>query len=218
MKWILYILNPIFIILDAFAKIIKKVIRYYWLLYSWSYCKRKHVNTDTNILSMRFNGHSKLQFDGKVQIGKSFICNSSKYSKTSSAQTKIIVRKNANLEIGNNSGLTCCSIVCNKQISIGNYVNIGAGSLVLDSNFHSTNWQDRTNRIDDMNASQSKPIVIKDYVFIGARSIVTKGVTIGEKSIVAAGSVVVKDIPDGEIWGGNPAKFIKKIDEAISHA
>jgi acetyltransferase-like isoleucine patch superfamily enzyme len=49
-------------------------------------------------------------------------------------------------------------------------------------------------------------------VFIGARCIILKGVTIGEKSIVAAGSVVTKNIPEGEVWGGNPAKFIKKIE------
>lgn len=55
------------------------------------------------------------------------------------------------------------------------------------------------------------PIKIEDDVFIGARTIITKGVTIGAKSIVAAGSVVVCNIPSGEIWGGNPAKFIMKI-------
>ena len=43
------------------------------------------------------------------------------------------------------------------------------------------------------------------------RSIILKGVTIGENSVVGAGSVVTKDIPSGEVWAGNPAKFIRKI-------
>ena len=52
---------------------------------------------------------------------------------------------------------------------------------------------------------------IGNHVFIGTRCIITKGVTIGDKSIVAAGSVVVSDIPSGEVWGGNPAQFIRNI-------
>ena len=51
---------------------------------------------------------------------------------------------------------------------------------------------------------------IGDGAFIGVGSIICKDVTIGKNAIVAAGSVVTKDIPDDEIWGGNPAKFIKK--------
>ncbi|TXH20812.1 MAG: acyltransferase [Chitinophagaceae bacterium] len=53
-------------------------------------------------------------------------------------------------------------------------------------------------------------VKIGDYVFIGAHTLITKPVTIGDYSIVAAGSVVTKDIPPCEVWGGVPAKFIKK--------
>ena len=57
----------------------------------------------------------------------------------------------------------------------------------------------------------TKPVEIKDGVFVGAHSIILKGVTIGEGSIIGAGSVVTKSIPAGEVWAGNPAKFIRKI-------
>lgn len=53
---------------------------------------------------------------------------------------------------------------------------------------------------------------IEDYVFIGTRSIICKGVTIGDHSVIAAGSVVIKDVPADEVWGGNPAQFIKKLE------
>lgn len=53
-------------------------------------------------------------------------------------------------------------------------------------------------------------VKIGNDVFIGAHSIICKPVTIGDHAVVAAGSVVTKDIPEGEIWGGVPAKFIKK--------
>lgn len=57
-------------------------------------------------------------------------------------------------------------------------------------------------------------VVFKDNCFIGANVVICNAVTIGENSIVGAGSVVTKDIPDNEIWGGNPAKFIKKREYA----
>ena len=59
---------------------------------------------------------------------------------------------------------------------------------------------------------KAKPVIIKDGAFIGTDCIILKGVTIGEKSVIGAGSVVTKSVPDGEIWAGNPAKFIRKVD------
>lgn len=54
-------------------------------------------------------------------------------------------------------------------------------------------------------------VKIGNNVFVGAHSIICKSVTIGDDVVIAAGSVVTKDIPSGEIWGGVPAKFIKKV-------
>ena len=81
----------------------------------------------------------------------------------------------------------------------------------MDSNFHSINWIERQNPELDKQNAKSEEINIGNNVFIGARSIICKGVNIGDRSIVAAGSVVVRSIPANEIWGGNPAKFIKKL-------
>jgi acetyltransferase-like isoleucine patch superfamily enzyme len=58
-----------------------------------------------------------------------------------------------------------------------------------------------------------KPVVIKRNAWIGAGATVLPGVTVGENSIVAAGAVVNKDVPDNTIYGGIPAKFIRTIDE-----
>lgn len=82
--------------------------------------------------------------------------------------------------------------------------------MINDSNHHSIDWRVRGTSNDGKNAV-SKPIIIGDYVFIGARSIILKGVTIGEKAIVAAGSAVVKDVPPLTIVAGNPAKVIKQL-------
>ena len=63
---------------------------------------------------------------------------------------------------------------------------------------------------DDIYFTQGE-IIIKEHAFLGARTIITKSVTIGKHSVVGAGSVVTKDIPPYQIWAGNPAKFIKEI-------
>ena len=57
-----------------------------------------------------------------------------------------------------------------------------------------------------------KETIIKKGASIGANSTILAGHTIGEKSMIGAGSVVTKDIPAGTMWYGNPAKFIKKIE------
>lgn len=154
-----------------------------------------------------FIGSNNLNIQGKLFIGKAFICRTAPY-----CNSRIEVYKNGELTIGDYSGTNNVTLLCSKKIHIGNYVNIGNGSYIYDSNFHSLDWQKRANRIEDVKDAKSAPIHIGDYVFIGARCIIGKGITIGDKSIIAAGSVVTKDIPSGEIWGGNPAKFIKRID------
>jgi acetyltransferase-like isoleucine patch superfamily enzyme len=54
------------------------------------------------------------------------------------------------------------------------------------------------------------PPVIEDEVWIGARVVVLRGVRIGRGAVIAAGAVVTRDVPAGEIWGGVPAKFIRR--------
>ena len=154
-----------------------------------------------------FTGANALNILGNLSIGKGFICRTS-----SDGYSRITVNKDAELIIGDYSGINNVTLLCYKQIHIGDYVNIGNGTYIYDSNFHSLDWRIRRNRVEDIINAQTAPVHIGNYVFIGARCIIGKGITIGDKSIIAAGSVVTKNIPSGEIWGGNPAKFIKKID------
>ena len=84
-------------------------------------------------------------------------------------------------------------------------MNIGADTLILDTDAHHLDWKERR----DGGERNSKPIVIEDDVFIGTRSIVLKGVTIGARSIIGAGSVVSKNIPADCIAAGNPCRIIR---------
>lgn len=127
------------------------------------------------------------------------------------ARCKIEVRNQAILQIGNHVGMTASTIICHNKIVIEDNVKIGVGTHIYDTNFHNINPKDRL-YLDNLETVRNAPIYIKKNVFIGAFCIILKGITIGENSVIAAGSVVVNNIPPNEIWGGNPAKFIKKIE------
>jgi acetyltransferase-like isoleucine patch superfamily enzyme len=137
------------------------------------------------------------------------IVNSAKYSTLgNNNRCKFVVYKKASLIIGDNVGMSNTTIVATKSIIVGNNVMIGGGVTIIDSDFHSLNAAHWHTELDEKNM-KSLPVIIKNNVFIGMDSIILKGVTVGSNSIVAAGSVVFKDIPDFQIWGGNPAVFIK---------
>lgn len=80
--------------------------------------------------------------------------------------------------------------------------------MIYDNDFHSISYTERINGDKNIKAA---PVIIQDSAFIGAHSIILKGVTIGARSVVGAGSVVAKSIPSDEVWAGNPARFIRKL-------
>ena len=150
---------------------------------------------------------------GTIMIGDNFAFSSgSNFNQLSrNIRGSIYVASDASLSIGNNVGISSSCIWATKSITIGNHVNIGADTLILDTDAHHLDWKER--RIGG--ERNSKPIVIEDDVFIGTRSIVLKGVTIGARSIIGAGSVVTKDIPSDCVAVGNPCKVIRMINQEI---
>lgn len=120
-----------------------------------------------------------------------------------------VTGKGAKLTLGNGVAISNSAINCYNSITIEENVMIGGSCKIYDTDFHSLNFEERTS--DDRTTINTKPILIKSNAFVGGHCIILKGVTIGCNSIIGAGSVVTKDIPDNEIWGGNPAQFIKKI-------
>lgn len=120
------------------------------------------------------------------------------------------VGNDAELIIGNNVGISQTALISHCSIKIGNNVKIGGGTCVYTTDFHSLDPIVRASN-EDQKSRKIAPVFIKDNVFVGAKCIILKGVTIGENSIVGAGSVVAKSIPANQIWGGNPAKFIRNL-------
>jgi len=122
----------------------------------------------------------------------------------------LFVDRGASLSIGKNVGISSTAIVAHHQITIGNNVKLGGGVCIYDTDFHSLSPKSRQNASEDSAQKMNKPVSIGNNVFIGAHSTILKGVSIGDNSIIGACSVVTKNIPENEIWAGNPAKFIKK--------
>lgn len=92
-------------------------------------------------------------------------------------------------------------------VTIGSHVNLAQGITVTALNH---NFADTEKRIDEQGVS-TKPVVIEDDIWIGANAVILPGVSIGRHSVVAAGSVVTKDVPPHSLVAGVPAKIIRQI-------
>lgn len=146
---------------------------------------------------------------GKFVAGNNMtLINNSSSTLGRNTRCKLVVYPNALLCIGDDVGMSNTTIVSTKRILIGNNVLIGGGTIIVDSDFHSMNPEDWHTSNDELNML-SKDVVIGNNVFIGMNTIILKGVHIGNNVIVAAGAVVTQSIPNNQIWGGNPAVFIK---------
>lgn len=115
------------------------------------------------------------------------------------------------VEIGDNSGGSSLVISAMNRVTIGSGVRIGGNVRIFDHDFHSLDVTERATQPLHLQNIQNRPVTIGNGVFIGAGSLILKGTEIGDNSIVGAGSVVSGQIPSGEIWAGNPARFIRNI-------
>jgi len=156
----------------------------------------------------------------KVKIGKRSIL----------GVNVILENSNAEVKIGDNVYIGNSKIICKQKVVLGNNILIAWGVTIYDHDSHSVIIEDRRNDIfqtytDFINEKgnylknknweivNSNPIIIEDDVWLGMESLILKGVTVGEGSIVAARSVVTKDVAPYTIVAGNPAKEVKKLKQ-----
>lgn len=104
-----------------------------------------------------------------------------------------------------NTGVTILDLA---PVTIGEYVQIGP-NVVISTAGHPFDLAERVLPI-----ATGNPIVIGDNVWIGANSVILGGVTIGNRSIIGAGSIVTKDIPSDCVAVGNPCRVIKTISHS----
>ncbi|TDH21477.1 sugar O-acetyltransferase [Segetibacter sp. 3557_3] len=98
-----------------------------------------------------------------------------------------------------------CVLLDVMQITIGNDVLFGPGVQVYTA-MHPMNWQERASGVEF-----AKPITIGSNVWIGGGAVICPGVSIGDRSIIGAGSVVTKDVPADVVAAGNPCKTIRSL-------
>lgn len=110
------------------------------------------------------------------------------------------------LEIGERTLVNFgCSLVATKLVRIGAHSHIGPYTMMLDNDFHRVEPERRLER------PESKPIVVEENVWIGARVILMSGVTVGKDACVGAGSVVTADVPPRTLAAGVPARVIREL-------
>jgi acetyltransferase-like isoleucine patch superfamily enzyme len=181
----------------------------------------KNILYLNKIISIKYNKNIIIDKTSKVDLTKINVFDSTNrliIGKNSIVYGRIIFEKSdAKIEIGDRC-IVNSTLICAKNIKIGNDVLIAWGGTFLDHNSHSIFFEERRNDvlndlkgITDWKNIKMADIIIEDKVWIGFNVIILKGVKIGEGAVIGAGSVVTKDVPPYHIVAGNPAKIIKKI-------
>lgn len=182
--------------LSAFAR------RYY---YRYSGHRSYHIQRSAAI-----TGRLKVRFPGgQISIGNDCLVEGNLVVQAPNG--KIVLQDN--VYIGGDTLLACST-----TITVESDVLISYQCLFMDSDNHSLNVQKRVRDLSEVRSNtydwsliDSRPIRVCRGAWIGARSIILKGVTIGTGSVVGAGSVVTRDVPPWSIVGGNPARLIRQL-------
>ena len=209
-----------------FRVIFKRLIIIYPKLQSWYY---KRLNLFLFWLYNIEYGRNLCVYDKIYVQGQGVVKIGDDFTFTSGSSINPICRNirgtfytmtpKSRIEVGDRVGISSSCLWSKNMIKIGNDVKIGGDCIIIDNDAHPLDYYKRRdryametgwNKYVDEDIS-SAPIYIEDDVWIGARCLVLKGTHIGARSIIAAGSVVTKDIPSDVVAGGNPCKVIRDL-------
>jgi len=168
--------------------------------------KDSHIYVDEGRVEFGFDflnrGKTSLKMGGDTWLnikGSAVICNG----------CRITIEKGGRIQLGKNIFINeNTRITAYNEISIGDGCWIGWEVNIIDTDFHNIIVNDR------MKSKEAK-IIIEENVWIGARAFVLKGVKIGRGAVIAAGSIVTRDVPPECLVAGNPAKIIRENVEWI---
>ena len=190
-------------------KIINKLYNIFTTLLMYLYCGLINIKIESRVL---FKGICSIQkaHSARIEIGKNTVLNSNNYGYHLNmfAKCKLLAdRPNALIKIGNNCRIHATCIHAFKEIIIGNRVLIAANTQIIDGNGHQLSMHDPENRIHT--TDNGKPIQIGDDVWIGTNVLILGGVTIGKGAVIAANTLVNKDVLPHTLVGGNPMTLLK---------
>jgi len=144
------------------------------------------------------HGRPRISNEGRLAIGQHVSMLSTV------VPIELLVFPGAVLEIGNHTFINYgSSLAATGSIHIGQHCLLGMHSIIFDNNFHE--FADRHQR------PAAQPVVLEDNVWLGHRTTILPGVTIGHDSVIGAGSVVTSSIPARVIAAGNPARVIRTL-------
>ncbi|WP_209748195.1 DapH/DapD/GlmU-related protein [Arthrobacter sp. PvP023] len=153
----------------------------------------------------------------RIELGARIVLNARPGKNTLEARGPVILRTfrpGAEIIVGDDSGLTSCTISSGLSVELGRRVLLGGGVVITDSDHHVVDIASGRRFAGLPHAANDRPVKIGDDVFIGARSIILKGVEIGNGSVIGAGSVVSASIPAGVVAAGNPCTVLRPLREA----
>ena len=156
---------------------------------------------------------------GAIRIGENVIINSRSGSNLVGRTNPTIFQclGEGRITIGNNSGCSFAVLSSKSSIHIGQNAKIGGNARIYDHDFHALDHLSRRETATDTASCKTAPVTIEDDVLIGANAIILKGVVVGERSVIGAGSVVsLKQIPPDSLVVGNPARVVKKLEPAAN--
>jgi len=127
-------------------------------------------------------------------------------------------REGASLSLGDRTFVGRSTLAIASRVTIGNDVLIAWGSTIVDHDSHALRFSERQDDVSnwylglkDWSRVQIEPVIIEDKVWIGLNAVILKGVTIGEGAVVAAASVVTKNVKPWTVVAGNPARVVREL-------
>jgi acetyltransferase-like isoleucine patch superfamily enzyme len=157
---------------------------------------------DADVLGakVRLQGKPRVINQGRMMIGDKVRLDST------AATLELVTEPNGVLDVEDHVFLNFgCNIAATKLIRIGAYSLLGPYCMLMDNSYHCVEPERRLER------PESKPIILERNVWLGARTIVLPGITIGEGSCVGAGSVVTADVPPRTFVAGVPTRVVRAL-------
>lgn len=194
--------TPVFYFMPLkFLLSLLRVLRFY--LETWWYGGHCEIGKSVRIKSsVMFQGQGALILRDQVTLG---------YELAGGVNLPIILQpreSDAVIQIGQRTAImNGCEIIARTKIVIGADCRIGPHTLIYDADFHGLAPDQRSE------LGKTTAILLEDNVWIGSRSIILKGVNIGRDAVIAAGSVVTKNVTGGAIVAGNPARQVGSVYE-----
>ena len=198
----------------VYDRILRNVVRIVSPLRSWILNRLWGVNAGSGV---RYTGKTFLRtHGGDISIGDGtiFVSNPRVNLVGLMSPTILDTLRGGRISIGENCGFSSVVISSKSSIKIGNRVLVGGNVRIFDHDYHSLDHSKRGTS-DDVKDARTAPIEIGDDVFVGTGAVILKGTKIGDRSVVAAGSVVFGlDVAADSLVKGNPATvFAKKYEK-----